>query len=357
MRKFKVFVASILSYLMLISLVPSGLVETVVKASENDYVKFVKEGYYLRSNAQYNNQTLVTYIENNGSSNELYVALVQNGKETVLKKENNCDVAFIVSNNSSKVVIQYCCKDGVKYEEFNFETLKFNSITETEYNTYVKNINLYPTGYSKSLVQSFSSDRDEVIEEALSKINQYNEGYNLTISDKVFIHDLSGLVYGNDNGETLEVYAYKINVYNDDLNLSNNAITLDIKINDNAETKNYRAVVSDSNAYIEEVEEEYADSFYMGHYDGYYSLFLTRDLGDETQRLVEITNGDIVTNQVVDFGYKAFNKIGNNIYIQEYYPNKTLKVYSKQGNEYKLSKEIDCLASNLGYSKSPNYLL
>ena len=354
MRKFKVFISSILAYLMLISLVHTGIAERIVSASENDYAKLVKEGYYLKSNAQYNNKTLVTYTKNDSSNKDLYVALVENGKETVLKTEENCRLAFITNNNSSKVAIMYWSEEGTEYyEEFNFETLKFRSITKEEYDAFYNNNNNnkeYPVGYGKTLVQGIDHDRDEVIEEAFSKINKYNNGYNLTISDKEYLDDVFGLAYANDNGDSLRIYAYRIKVYNNDIKVSNNAVTLNIEAHAKGEVKNYRAVVTKNNAYIEEVEE-YADSFDMGYYDGYYSLFLTRGLGDETHRLIEITNGDIVTNQVIDFGNKAIIKIDNNIYTQDYF-NKTLKIYSKQGNEYKLSSEIECLASNLSYSKS-----
>ena len=359
MRKFKVFTASVLAYFMLISLVPSSLLGGIVKAAENDYSIFVKNDYYLRANAQYKNKALIAYCEPSYDAKELYISLVEGGKEVVLKKVKDANYASITSDDNSNAVLKYYPNDGEPYyEEFNFETLQFRSISIDEYNSFINNQDEYSYGYNTTLVQDITENRDSIVENALQKINESNNEYNFTISDKKFESGINGLSYINESGDLLSIYAYQIGAYNKESNVNIDLMTLVIEkydANEDDSVKTYNAVVTDKSAYIEEVKSDNGlpMEYYEMSYYGTNSVFLYRNLENGSSRIIEIENNEIITNQIVDFNGWASIKIGNNLYVQNY-DNKKLKVYSREGNEYKISNEIDYLTASLHYLKKSN---
>ena len=126
MKRFKLFIASVLTYFMAMSILPTSLLQTVVNAAENEYTTLVKSDYYLRSNQQYGNRSLIAYYSE--KENKVIISKVEGGKETVLKEVDGYQTASISKYNDNTAVIKYT-KNVVQvgeilfYEKYN---LKFH---------------------------------------------------------------------------------------------------------------------------------------------------------------------------------------------------------------------------------------
>ncbi|WP_291652735.1 hypothetical protein [Clostridium sp.] len=99
MKKFKLFIASVLTYFMAMSILPTSLLQTVVNAAENEYTTLVKSDYYLRSNQQYGNRSLIAYYSE--KENKVIISKVEGGKETVLKEVDGYQTASISKYNDN----------------------------------------------------------------------------------------------------------------------------------------------------------------------------------------------------------------------------------------------------------------
>lgn len=210
MRKFKLFMASVLTYFMAMSILPTNLLETVANAAENQYSVLVKSDYYLKGNAQYSDESLIVYEKS--TTGETQISIVKNGKETLLKEVKEYDTVQVFSKGDYKVVLQYIKREKTETpthcEEFNFKTRKFREITEEEFIAF-----LNEKEFGGELGNKIWTN-DE-IEDILQKISK-NLDVNLTISDKKLepVNEYYS-EYVNEN-ETLSIelnYAY----YNKDV--------------------------------------------------------------------------------------------------------------------------------------------
>lgn len=105
MRKFKLFMASVLTYFMTMSILPTGLVGIVANAAENEYKALIKSDYYLRSNQQYGNKSLIAYV--NEKDGKVIISKVEGGNETVLKEAQGYTSATIYKNSDNTAMIRY----------------------------------------------------------------------------------------------------------------------------------------------------------------------------------------------------------------------------------------------------------
>lgn len=355
MKRFKLFIASVLTYFMAMSLLPTSLLQTVANAAENKYTTLVKSDYYLRANAQYKDKALIAYTKPGFNSKEVYLSLVEGGKEVPLKEVKDSRVSRIVSNQKSKAVIKYYNIDyDAYYEEFNFDTLEFRSISETEYDDFtIGSDTFYSYGsYTKS-IQYGTENLDEIIESALQKINKGDNKYNFTISDKKRSYNMNEVRYLNDNGY-LDIKMNERGSYNNELNIKIDLYDFKIKeYNQLSDTyKYYAGIITDKNIVIEEYSksEEFEERYMEILYQGQDSLFLRQDLDAGKKKIIEVKDNEIIANQIIDFNMWNYTKLGNDLYVYND-GKKKLEIYSLEGTQYKLSKEIGCLASKLSYLK------
>lgn len=354
MRKFKVFLASVLTYFIAMSILPTSLVQKVANAAENEYSAFVKSDYYLRSNALYKDKVLIAYSEPNFDIKEMNLSLVEGQKETILKVEKDVYYVEIKSNKKSKAALKYYINNGNNYyEEFDFETLKFNSITEKEFNDFGYTDDFYNYGSYSNLISDNQENRDGTIQSALDKINESNGKYNFTISDKTYDRSSYGLKYSNDKGY-IEIQMYQRGTYNKDLNIKNDMIDFKIKeYNSTSDSyKYYAGIITDKNVYIEEyLDSQEFDNRYMEmNYYGTDSVFLFQYLKNGNKKLIEVKNNEIITNQIIDFPIWNSIKINDLFYVNNILTKK-LNVYKHEGMEYKSLKIIDVLGASIAYLK------
>ncbi|MFU7515555.1 LPXTG cell wall anchor domain-containing protein [Clostridium sp. HCS.1] len=359
MRKFKLFMASVLTYFMAISILPTGLVEIVANAAENEYSTFIKSDYYLRSNALYKDKVLVAYTKPGFNAEEINLSLVEGEKELPLKVEKGVNYVRIVSDKKSKAAIQYFSNERYSYyEEFDFETLKFKSITEKEFNNYENNNldDFYNYGTYSTLIQGSQENRDEIIGNALDKINKSNDKYNFTIADKNYDSASYGVKYFNEKGY-LEILMYERGVYNKDLNIKNDILDFKIKEYDSMTNsyKYYAGFITDKNVYTEEYlnSQEFDNRYFEMDYKGKESLFLFQYLKNGNKKLIEVKDNEIITNQIIDFPTWSSTKIDDLFYVYDV-TNKKLKIYKHEGMEYKISGELYSLAASLSFLKKSN---
>ena len=136
MKRFKLFIASVLTYFMAMSILPTSLLQTVVNAAENEYTTLVKSDYYLRSNQQYGNRSLIAYYSE--KENKVIISKVEGGKETVLKEVDGYQTASISKYNDNTAVIKYT-KNVVQvgeilfYEKYNLNSNTFENAKPDEW--------------------------------------------------------------------------------------------------------------------------------------------------------------------------------------------------------------------------------
>lgn len=359
MRKFKLFIASMLTYFMAISLLPTSLLQTIAKAAENEYTTLVKSDYYLRANGQYKDKALIAYTKPGFDSKEVYLSLVEGGKETLLKEIKDSRVSRIITNKKSKAVIEYYNSNYENYyEEFNFDNLEFRSISEKEYEDFeIDSNDFYSYGSYSTYIHYGTENKDEIIENVLQKINKSYDKYNFTISDKEPSYNMNETKYSNDN-EDITIYMYEKGSYNEELNIKIDLYDFKIKeYNKLSDTyKYYAGIVTDKNVLIEEYSksEEFENRHMEMIYQGKDSLFLYHYLDNGKKKTIEVKGNEIIVNQISDFNLWNSTKIGNDLYVYNN-GNKKLEIYSLEGNQYKISKEIDCLASKLSYLKKSEF--
>ncbi|MBS5306018.1 LPXTG cell wall anchor domain-containing protein [Clostridium sp.] len=153
MKRFKLFIASVLTYFMAMSILPTSLLQTVVNAAENEYTTLVKSDYYLRSNQQYGNRSLIAYYSE--KENKVIISKVEGGKETVLKEVDGYQTASISKYNDNTAVIKYT-KNVVQvgeilfYEKYNLNSNTFENAKPNEWQeSNIEDSNLRPVAITE----------------------------------------------------------------------------------------------------------------------------------------------------------------------------------------------------------------
>lgn len=333
MRKFKSFMASVLTYLMLISLIPSSFTEMITKASENEYVTFVKSGYYLKGEAQYGNETLVAY--GIGQEGDTDISIVKNGKETFLKKVSGYTIVMIYENGTNEVGISYGKFENDKFvkefEKFNFITKEFTKITNEEFEKFSPT---YENGYEREEIDT--SNRDIVNK----FLQMFNDKYNLdlNINEKEYLEDRHE--WGNINGE----YVY-IDIYQSYDNLYSFTY-IETNVYNSNENREYRGLIYNDNVYLRELTGSYDNIFYsIVENNSIYIWEKIRDV-ENKYKLIKLKDGKEVSNGEItldkDIYISRLEDVNDKIYM---YNNNKLYVYQLSDGVYKNINIINSFAN------------
>lgn len=176
MRKIKLNLAKILSFIMLISLVLGNFSEKVVKASEGGDDFYTIENRSFVNYLSYGNKMILAYEStDNESSKKLTISSVENGKETIINEIEGSYSANLTESKVDNVILLDLLpygEEAVSYKKVNLSENKVYDITEEEYKSLQDNVEEEEKVWS-----------DGEKEEVLQKINK-RTGLNLTIKDK-----------------------------------------------------------------------------------------------------------------------------------------------------------------------------
>lgn len=320
MRKFKVFTASVLTYLMLLSLVPNSFAEMIARASENDYMQIVKNDCYLNSSVQYGDEVIVAYQGGPGGLSKLYISSIKNGKETILKElDGYLEAELHQENDVVKIKIYGVGKadyDEVYYEKLYLDTKKFEKMSEDEWNYQSKDYNYYRV------------TSDEEVEKNLQKIS---ENTDLKISIKDMNRVSSAYTEYEDENQFIHV---KLEKNHKNENLLNGIISISKK--ENYEYKSYDVVIYNDFVYIKD------DISLNANYDEKNELAIIIDQLENGSKVIEIDsqgNKTIRESEIKDLTSSAENifKINNKLYIHD----TNITVWELKNNKYVLENEIN----------------
>lgn len=334
MRKFKVFTASVLTYLMLLSLVPSSFIEMVAKASENEYVAFVKSGYYLKGEAQYGEEVLVAYGEEQKGDTD--IILVKNGKETLLKQVPGYDVVQVFENGTNKVGISYdkYGEEGLirTFEEFDFTTRSFKEITKDEFDK------LKPTYENNYEMEIMDLSNRDVANKFLKVINDKYD-LNLNIDDKEYLEDMGA--WGNTE---LDEYVYiRIDSAHDNVY---SFTYREMSFCDDSKNIEYTGLLYNDNVYLIETTGMYYNISYNIVDNNSIYIWETINEDEDEYRLIKLQDGKEISNAEIKLGelsyFWRFKEVNDNIYI---YDSKKLYIYELSGEVYKNINTIDIVCN------------
>ena len=335
MKKFKLFVASVLTYLMAISLLPINLLETVANAAENEYKTLVKSDYYLRAESQYKNKFLIAYgdIDDNQREGKITVSLVSNGNETVLKEiENYKDVQITKSKDDQNIVLIKTFKDYFKesnedyYEKYNFITNEFSKITKDEWTS------LLPK-YDNGFKQPQKVEDKDKIENILTMINKETDS-QLTIQDKIL--NENGEKYTNDS-EEIRVSIYPDAYLQDILIL--NVMYYNKVLN---EVKYYNGLVYNDYIYVT-TKDKYLEYKALNKEK---TVYIWEENSDGNYNLIKVEDGKLVFNNKIEidrYSTHSIKEIEGNLYAQT---RNKIFIYEANNSEYKLINEIQTFGNS-----------
>lgn len=346
MRKFKLFIASMLTYFMAISLLPTSLVQTIAKAAENEYTTLVKSDYYLRAESQYYNKTLLAYgdAKDVNGKGKITISIVENGKETILKEIEGYNDIRLYEKKGSVIGIR-AFKDYKNYDEQNniYETIdlntnKFNKISYEELKKFIADGN-----YIYEPIEPIKDK--EQLEKVLNKIN-VESGSDLTIKDKTLAENEYGTVYNNEN-ETIS-----FNIYADDKTgeVIRFGINRNIKVNDYEYKTNYYAGLTYKDYTFVKVFKYYERDQYVVGKEGK-NLYIWDKLSDNNEyNLIKVVDGNFISSNKITLPenvYPNLKTVNDKIYVSYY--NK-LYIYSLNNNEYKLENNISIVPNGVMFN-------
>lgn len=174
MKKFKTLVASIITYIMVTTLIPTNLIGVVAKAAENQNVNIIENDLYLRTAAQYGDKALVTYgIKTEDNKSAIRISLFDKGQEKVIKElvATEGKTAWSIEEKSEEgkaaFSVYNVAENRVKFE-YDFKT---NELKE------VNSEIIDHKGYSESRSEIYDKNVEQNL---LNKINEkYNTNYTL----------------------------------------------------------------------------------------------------------------------------------------------------------------------------------
>lgn len=346
MRKFKLFIASMLTYFMAISLLPTSLLQTIAKAAENEYTTLVKSDYYLRAESQYYNKTLLAYgdAKDVNGKGKITISIVENGKETILKEIEGYNDIRLYEKKGSVIGIR-AFKDYKNYDEQNniYETIdlntnKFNKISYEELKKFIADGN-----YIYEPIEPIKDK--EQLEKVLNKIN-VESGSDLTIKDKTLAENEYGTVYNNEN-ETIS-----FNIYADDKTgeVIRFGINRNIKVNDYEYKTNYYAGLTYKDYTFVKVFKYYERDQYVVGKEGK-NLYIWDKLSDNNEyNLIKVVDGKFISSNKITLPenvYPNLKTVNDKIYVSYY--NK-LYIYSLNNNEYKLENNISIVPNGVMFN-------
>ncbi len=335
MRKFKLFMASVLTYFMAMSILPTALFQTVANASENDYIKFVKSDYYLKGNAQYSDEALIAYGKSRDGDTQ--ISIVKNGQETLLKEVKGYSTVQVFSNGDYRAGIVYSKWENENYnetfEEFNFKTKEFKAITKEEF----ANI----SGIKKGDYVPYAPIKDK--NELNKYFNRFNEKYNLNLNveDKEYSEE-SGNWQGKNGSNT------SVNIWNDYNNKDIELMNYSEYDSENGSVVRYSGLIYKDYVYISK-SYGYGDIQYNTGSNN--NIYIWGNIEGNNYNLVQVKYGKEISNGNItleDNVYPYLKELDNKIYINDY---DKVYIYELVGNKYNLLNSIENLGLNLNSSK------
>ncbi|EOR28243.1 hypothetical protein A500_00235 [Clostridium sartagoforme AAU1] len=326
MRKFKLFIASMLTYFMAISLLPTSLVQTIAKAAENEYTTLVKSDYYLRAEEQYEDAFLVAYGDANDRLKEgkITISLVKAGSETVLKEiEGYYDVQIIPSKNDNSIALIKVSKsyiqesEGDYYEEYDFKTNKFSSISKEKWNeNYTGN-----PGYNNNTLTK------ELTQKIINKVNE-EVNTNINIDDKYYEENGDNYYsYKNDSGRL------KVRIHSSYANESIVQFAVD-NINYTSGKNMYSGMIFKDYIYVAKNDFDYIidnnnnNNLYIHEYTYDDSWVRTND------SIIKVSDGEFISSGKIDFHgeWESYlTDLNNRLYFKSA---NGISKYKLEGNQY-----------------------
>lgn len=341
MRKFKVFTASVLAYLMLISLVPSSFLEKEVKALEGEYKVLIKENSYVLDSISYGNKMILAYNDN---SEKLKISLIENAEETVLEEvEKDTQVRIFNSKLNNVVVIKLARyeEEGLKqeYRKVDLSKNKIYSITEEEYNS-INDYKLEENEDDTTINVNWSEDEKE---ELLQKINK-NLDLNLTILDKNLEKvDRNSYKYVNDD-EILYISLDYIDDKKDivEFNVGYVNESLNKRESHSGVVYGDYFYVNDKYSTFDPIYEVVNDNLFI------FTEFDREDNGYMENEIIKINKDGLISRKTIDKTHRNAEVEIKEDYLYITYPVRigqipTLYVYKEGESTYDLVKEIKYL--------------
>ncbi|MDU5262269.1 MAG: LPXTG cell wall anchor domain-containing protein [Clostridium celatum] len=329
MRKIKLNLAKILSFIMLISLVLGNFSEKVVKASQGGYDFYTIENRSFVNYLSYGNKMILAYEStDNESSKKLTISSVENGKETIINEIEGSYSANLTESKVDNVILLDLLpygEEAVSYKKVNLSENKVYDITEEEYKSLQDNVEEEEKVWS-----------DGEKEEVLQKINK-RTGLNLTIKDKKleYINEYySEYVNGNE----------RIGIELGYRNSEKSVIEFYVRYTNENENEHYSGLVFGDYVFIRSNKINLYPTYTVSNGD----LYIFTESDEEFSSDCEIIK---VTKEGKE-SHKSIDEITNNsymevngeyIYIGHYVKDgyiPKLNIYKLNGNSYALVNTI-----------------
>ncbi|ASW42413.1 hypothetical protein [Clostridium isatidis] len=327
MKKFKRLITSLLAYLMVMSLIPGNVLETVVNAAENKYNPLFKSDYYLRGKQQYGDKLLIAYKE--VESSKYFISIVENGKETVLKEVSDVNYVNISKQNDSTAIIKYkkYVNDNLveEYEKYDLDKNSFAEATENDW--------FEPVDYNYDLEPKSIYEEVEV-KELIDKVLKAN---NVDISIENMENLYPGNYFKTYRDDTNEVYAKMTRFPK-----KGNIIEFEIRYGEIGASYNVlKGVIGKDFVYT---AKDYYNNFAYDKANNTVTIFEqieeNFESGIYTFKLTELKNGKVINEATMEragnFIYETF-KNGDKLYISSVM---TLEIYHLSNRIYKLENNI-----------------
>ena len=135
MKKFKIFIASIMAYMMIVMILPVGALELIANAAEKESQYLERSDLYLRSASQYKDKSLVSYGKEINGKNVTIISLFNNGQEKIVKEIDGYWNVNFNSNINGKIKINIGSYENETklVMEYDFNTGNINEIDGTKY--------------------------------------------------------------------------------------------------------------------------------------------------------------------------------------------------------------------------------
>ncbi|GAA0083743.1 hypothetical protein UT300007_01820 [Clostridium sp. CTA-7] len=317
MKKFKTLVASIITYIMVTTLIPTNLIGVVAKAAENQNVNIIENDLYLRTAAQYGDKALVTYgIKTEDNKSAIRISLFDKGQEKVIKELVATDgkTAWSIEGKSEEgkatFTVYNVAENGIHFE-YDFKTSELKQVDKVTSNN---------GDYSWS--SNYTDDMDLKLS-VLDKVNKkYNKNYKLDDKNRkeiVFVDVLNIKI--EQDGKVLEGIEFECSVEKPEL----------------ASHEAYRGII------IKDMDIINRDIYLNSYYDGKSKEFKILSSDDDFNSYDYITisiDGTVNKERIVldEYAYLS-NKIEATINDLTYmkgstFPEQHLYEFKKENNEY-----------------------
>lgn len=326
MRKFKLFMASVLTYFMAMSILPTSLVQTVANAAENEYIKFVKSDYYLKGDAQYSDESLIAYGKSRDGNTQ--ISIVKNGQETLLKEVEGYTTVQVFSNGDYRAGIVYSKWENENYneiyEEFNFKTKEFKTITKEEFN----NI----SGIKKGDYVPYKPIKDK--NEINKYLNKFNQKYNLNLNIEGKEYSEEYNQWDDDNGNSVSV-----NIWNDYGNKDIQLMNYSEYSPEEGYKRRYTGLIYKDYIYIS--ESNWYQSLEYSFTNN--NLYIFENIEMNNYNLIHVVDGKEISSGKITLeegAYTRLTALNNKIYIDSF---EKLYIYDLVDNNYNLLSSIEKL--------------